>query len=301
MSDPLTDVVTLLQPAAPYTKLVSGVDPWTVRRSEEARPFYAVVLDGSSRLTVPGRDPLRLDAGDFVLIPAASDFSMSSPEPPPPGREDAPTRLPDGEFRVGDPAAPPDVRMLIGYCTFTSPDADLLVSLLPDLVHVREAPRLSTLVELVRDESRAERPGRDVVVTRLIEVLLIETFRYAASTAASPGLLRGLADGHLADPLRQIHQRPDRSWTVAELAAEGALSRSSFFERFKRVVGVPPMEYLLGWRMALAKDALRREDVTVAEVADRVGYGSASAFSVAFTRHVGQPPAHFARSASHHP
>jgi AraC-like DNA-binding protein len=82
---------------------------------------------------------------------------------------------------------------------------------------------------------------------------------------------------------------------VAQLAKEAALSRSAFFERFSRVVGVTPMEYLLAWRMALARNLLRRKEGGVAEVAERVGYGSASAFSVAFTRHVGLPPTRYAR------
>jgi AraC-like DNA-binding protein len=86
-----------------------------------------------------------------------------------------------------------------------------------------------------------------------------------------------------------------RPWTVAQLAKEAALSRSAFFERFSRAVGVAPMEYLLAWRMALAKNLLRRKEGGVAEVAERVGYGSASAFSVAFTRHVGLPPTRYAR------
>ena len=86
-----------------------------------------------------------------------------------------------------------------------------------------------------------------------------------------------------------------RAWTVAELAKETALSRSTFFERFSRAVGVAPMEYLLTWRMALAKDLLRRNEGRVAEIAQRVGYSSASTFSVAFTRHVGRPPSQYAR------
>jgi AraC-like DNA-binding protein len=73
------------------------------------------------------------------------------------------------------------------------------------------------------------------------------------------------------------------------------MSRSAFFDRFTRAVGVAPMEYLLAWRMALAKDLLRREDVGIAEVAERVGYGSASTFSTAFSRHVGLPPGQYAR------
>jgi AraC-like DNA-binding protein len=84
---------------------------------------------------------------------------------------------------------------------------------------------------------------------------------------------------------------------VADLAREAALSRSAFFERFSRTVGVAPMAYLLTWRMALAQDLLRRGAGSVAEVAERVGYGSASTFTVAFARHVGQPPGRYARAA----
>ncbi|MDD3445644.1 MAG: helix-turn-helix transcriptional regulator, partial [Zavarzinia sp.] len=89
---------------------------------------------------------------------------------------------------------------------------------------------------------------------------------------------------------------PARPWTMAELAKAAALSRSAFFDRFTRTIGMPPMEYLLAWRMALAKDLLRREGLDIAEVAERVGYSSASTFSTAFSRHVGQPPGRYARS-----
>ena len=97
--------------------------------------------------------------------------------------------------------------------------------------------------------------------------------------------------------MRQMHGDPARSWTVEQLASKAALSRSTFFERFTRAVGLPPMEYLLAWRMAVAKDLLRRHGFGLAEVAERVGYGSASTFSTAFSRHVGQPPRRYARQA----
>jgi AraC-like DNA-binding protein len=162
-------------------------------------------------------------------------------------------------------------------------------------VHVRGEKRLATLVQLVGEESRELRPARDVILARLLEVLLIEALRSTAGTAASPGLLRGLADGRLAAAIRRMHESPTRSWTVAQLAKEAALSRSAFFERFSRAVGVAPMQYLLAWRMALAKNLLRRKEGCIAEVAERVGYSSASTFSVAFTRYVGLPPTRYAR------
>jgi AraC-like DNA-binding protein len=295
MSDPLTDVVGLLQPSATHSKLVLAAGAWAVHRSDEGRPFYCVVLEGVCRLTVAGRDPIRLAKGDFVLVPAAHDFTNSSLEPPPPGASRPPVEVSPGVMRVGDPDAPPDVRVLVGHCAFGSPDADLLVSLLPQVIHVRGEGRLTTLVELVNAETRDRRPGRDVILARLLEVLLIEALRSTAGPAAPPGLLRGLADERLAAALRRMHERPTESWTVAQLAKAAALSRSTFFERFRREVGVTPMDYLLGWRMALAKDLLRRESASVAQVAEHVGYSSASTFSVAFARHVGRPPAQYAR------
>ncbi len=155
--------------------------------------------------------------------------------------------------------------------------------------------RLTTLVELLSEEARASRPGRDVVLARLLEVLLIEAFRATAGLTAASGLLRGLADERLAVALRRMHGEPTRPWTVGELAREAALSRSAFFDRFRREVGVSPMEYLSGWRMAIAKDLLRGKGVSVGEVAQRVGYSSPSTFSVEFTRQVGASPTTYAR------
>jgi len=296
MVDPLTEVVTLLQPGAPFSKIVSGASPWRVRRSEAGRPFYCVIVDGSCRLVVDAREPITLQSGDFVLIPSAYGFTMSSLEPmTTDDPESSPVALLNGEFRLGKQCGPPDVRLLIGYCAFGSPDAALLVSLLPQLVHVRGERRLATIVQLVGEEARELRPARDVILSRLLEVLLIEALRSTAGTSTSPGLLRGLADGRLAGAIRRMHESPTRPWTVAQLAKEATLSRSAFFERFSRIVGVAPMEYLLAWRMALAKNLLRRTEGGVAEVAERVGYSSASTFSVAFTRHVGLPPTRYAR------
>ena len=272
---------------------------WRSSRSNAGQPFYCVVLEGSLHLAPDGHAPIVLQAGDFVLIPAAYGVGMSSLEPPLEATDSVPVALGDGLFRIGAQEGPTDLRILAGHCHFESPDAALLVSMLPQLVHVRHEPRLALLVHLLGEESREERPAREVVLARLLEVLLIEAVRSTAGTAASPGLVRGLADVRLAAALRAMHEQPTRNWTVVELAKAAALSRSAFFERFSRAVGVAPMEYLLAWRMALAKNLLRRQEGGVAEIAERVGYSSASTFSVAFTRHVGRPPSQYAREQAH--
>jgi AraC-like DNA-binding protein len=265
-------------------------------RSEAGRSFYCAMLEGSCRLAADGAAPIALETGDFVLIPSARTFAMSSlAEERADGAETSPILRAEGEVRLGDPDSAPDVRMIIGNCLFRSPDTALLGSLLPQLVHVRGDERLATLVHLLREEWRMQRPGRDVILQRLLEVLFVEALRHAAGVSAPPGLLRGLADERLGNVIRRIHERPAEPWTVTRLAREARQSRSAFFERFRRAVGAAPMEYLLTWRMALAKDMLRQGGRSVAEVAGRVGYGSGSAFSVAFSRHVGSPPATYAR------
>lgn len=301
MLDPLSDVIALLRPTTIFAKGISGAGRWAVRYSSFGDPSFCTILEGSCRLAIDGQEPVTLASGDFVLLPATPAFTMSGFEPAEPAEliaiDPHATTGFSGELRHGDADGAPDVRMLGGYFAFASPDAGLLVSQLPALIHLRGAERLATLVRMVRDEAGGERPGRDLVLARLVEVLLVEALRAVGGDEAPPGLLRGLGDPRLAGAIRCIHDEPARPWTVAALAKEAALSRSAFFERFARIMGVPPMEYLLGWRMSLAKDLLRRRAGKLEEVAERVGYGSASAFSTAFARQVGMPPKRFAMMA----
>jgi len=296
MSDPLSEVVNLLRPRTVFAKGISGAGRWAVRYSDFGQPSFCAVLEGSCLLAVDGQSALTLEAGDFVLLPATPGFTMSSFDPVAPQHIDpklAPA--PTEEMRHGDQDGPPDVRLLGGSFLFDSPDHGLLVSLLPAVVHVKGAARLSLLVRLVGEESADQRPGRDLMLSRLVELLLIESLRSTSARNAPPGMLRGLGDERLGLALNKMHAQVAHPWTVAQLAKVAALSRSTFFERFTRTVGVAPMEYLLAWRMAIAKDLLGHYDLGIAEVAEHVGYNSASTFSTAFSRHVGQPPSHYAR------
>jgi AraC-like DNA-binding protein len=302
MNDPLSDVIALLRPRTVFSKSISGAGRWGVRYADFGQPSFCAVLEGSCRLAVDAQEPVTLAAGDFVLLPATPGFVLSGFEAVRPERIDpklAPA--PTGEVRHGTRGGRPDVRLLGGYFVFDSPDAALLVSLLPALVHVRGTERLSVLVRLIAEETLARWAGRELVLARLVEVMLIEALRSTAGESAPRGLLRGLSDPRIAVAMRHMHGNPARPWTMEQLAKKAALSRSAFFERFTRAVGMPPMEYLLAWRMAVAKDLLRNEGVGLSEVAERVGYGSASTFSTAFSRHVGQPPGRYARGASRQP
>jgi AraC-like DNA-binding protein len=299
MNDPLADFVALLRPRTVFSKGISGAGAWAVRYTEFGHPSFCAVLEGGCLLAVEGQEPVALEAGDFVLLPATPRFTLSGFEPAKAKVIDAQAAAAaTGEVRHGRRGGRPDVRLLGGYFMFDSPDAALLVSLLPALVHVRGAERQTALVRLVADEASQRRAGRGLVLARLVEVLLVEALRYAPGDDAPPGLLRGLADARIALAMRHMHGDPARSWTVEQLAQKAALSRSAFYDRFTRTVGVAPMEYLVAWRMAVAKDLLRNDELGLAAVAERVGYSSASTFSTAFSRHVGQAPSRYARAAT---
>src|SRR5687767_3175250 len=153
MVDPLAEIITLLRPRAVFSKPISGAGRWGVRYSAFGKPSFCAVLEGRCRLAVDGHEPLTLEAGDFLLLPATPGFTMSGFEPVRPVRIDpATTAALTGEVRHGTRGGRPDVRLLGGYFEFDSPDAPVLVSLLPSLVHVRGAERLSVLVRLVNDE-----------------------------------------------------------------------------------------------------------------------------------------------------
>jgi AraC-like DNA-binding protein len=298
-SDPLAAVIALLRPQTVLSKVISGAGDWSVQYAAHVDPGYCLVLDGSCFLAVDGAAAIELAQGDFVLLPATPGFTLAS------DLRIAPTRgvpVHSGELRHGRRSGPPTMRILGGYFRFDGANAQLVLRLLPSIVHVRRgeagAERLRQTAELIGEETRTQRPGRDPILERLVEVLLIEALRFRPVSAArqEQGLLAGLADAALARALHRIHVDVALRWTVAELARVAGMSRAVFAERFTRTIGMPPMQYLLEWRMALAKDMLRRDRPPLAAVAERVGYQSASAFSTAFSRLAGCSPSEFARA-----
>lgn len=298
--DPLGAVIELLHPQTVLSKVISGAGKWSVRYEAHDDPGFCLMLEGSCFLEVDGQDRIELREGDFLLHPAMPGFTMASDLGLTP-KKVTPKPTPTDELRHGIQTGPPSMRQLGGWFRFDRTNAQLLVRFLPSMVFVRRddvgADRLHQLIALIRDETTTQRPGRELILERLVEVLLVEALRFRSPGAAKQeqGLLAGLSDAALAQALRKIHADVAAPWTVAELARAAGMSRAVFAERFNRKVGMPPMQYLLEWRIAIAKDVLRRDRIPLAELATQIGYQSASAFSTAFTRHTGSSPSAFAR------
>jgi AraC-like DNA-binding protein len=295
--DPLSDIIALLRPNAAVSKPISGKGAWGVRYASYDSPGFTIVLSGEAWLTFDKEEPLRLAPGDFLLLPTTPAFSLSSE----PGVRCDPVEPRAEAVRHGEKEGDPDFMALGGSFAFERVNAPLLLSLLPGRIHVPasegKATRFGRLIELLTEECAADYPGKDLILQRMLEALLIEALRWRSvgKDGAVAGLLNGMRDPALSRALHAIHADVRASWTVAELAGISGMSRSAFSARFGEVMGCAPIEYLAGWRMALAKEALIRGAKSLDRIADEIGYESASAFSTAFRKRLGCPPGRFAR------
>jgi AraC-like DNA-binding protein len=302
--DPLSSLVALVRPQTIVSKVVSGSGHWGARYPHSGIPGFGVVLRGKCHFQADGCEPVELIEGDFTLLPTGAGFVIASdPDVEPDHMETCPASAVLAEAHYGPNTGKPDFQLLGGYFCLGAPNSEMLTQMLPAQIHVKCAEnatrRIAGTVASLRDEALDQRPGRDLIIQRLIDVMLIEALRYRSERSKAsvrPGLLNGLADDRLGRALTSLHADVARPWTVASLAEEARLSRTAFSERFTRLVGMPPMTYLTKWRMAVAKDILQRERSPQDAVAATVGYQSASAFSTAFRREVGQAPGEYART-----
>jgi AraC-like DNA-binding protein len=297
--DPLTQLVELLRPRALLWKHLVGQDAWAWQMPSDSGVVFGRVVGGTCRYDVPEVGAGELDQGDYMLLTAPSAWILRG------GDEDAevvdfedvPTDL-DPLDAADDPE---QVRIVGGHFEFDPANAELLTSFLAPIVHIRSGGsdddgRLNRVFRMIDAEATFEGPGQEAVLSRLLEIALIELMRAPELLSnGHGGMLSGLTDPQIVLALRAFHDNIRRKWSVASLASVASMSRSIFSERFTSLVGQPPMTYVLNWRIAVARDALRRGGRSLNEVADATGYASASAFSTAFTRTVGLAPGRYAR------
>lgn len=251
-----------------------------------------------------GGDELELRSGDLMVFPHDHRHLLGSD-----------LRLPAVDASSVTPRAPPGeliqlryggggeaTRFVCGYLACNRRVSRALLSALPEMLRVplREDPSSAWLLDLLLlgvNESSTHRPGAQSVLTKLSELLLTEALRRYADELPpdQPGWLAGLRDPIVGRALALLHRQPADAWTVEALAHAVASSRSALAERFLRLTGQPPMHYLTGYRLALAAQALRSGQLSVATIALQVGYGSEAAFTRAFKREFAMPPAAWRR------
>lgn len=303
-SDALSELLSALRLSSSVISRARFTAPWAVHTDAVPGALFHVVLSGRAVLT---RDadptPVHLEPGALVILPAGEAHTMAGVErgevvPITSARR---TPGPAGVALVDHGGGGEATRILCGIFRLQHRAAEGLLSMLPPVLRVAQPSAiLQATLALVEAELDAHRPGVDAVLTRLCDLVFIHVLRahVASLPAHAAGLLGALGDAQIAESMTLMHRRPGDDWTVAGLASAVGMSRSSFAERFARLVGTSPMQYLTRWRVHVALGALADGRSSTAEVAFSVGYSSEDAFSRAFRRVMGQTPAAWRRGFS---
>ena len=270
--------------------------------------IFHMITEGECHVEIGDEPPVRLTAGDVVVFPQGHAHRMCSQPGVPPATgarlDEVLSRRPRQLIYGG---GGPATRLVCGYLACDRRLAAMLLAGLPVLlrVNVRGSSAgmwLEASVRYALAEARSPRPGGAGVLAKLAEVLFIEVLRLYVNQQSEGriGWLAAVGDRIVGAALNQLHARPAHTWTVDELAREAHTSRSVLAERFQYLVGSSPMQYLTQWRMLLAANLLTRSNAPLARIAEDVGYQTDTAFSRAFRREFGSPPATWRRSQSAH-
>lgn len=299
--DPLSDILSLLRPNGyGFRGLDAGGDWALVFAPDDGVKSYAIETGSCWLALDDGAEPMLLAAGDFVLMPGGRGYRLYS-------KADAPPidafrffpSIPAGETAVLNGGG--GLSGVGGYFGFEGMHAELLLGMLPPVVHIRAEANKAALrgsIERLMYELREPQPGSTLLAEHFAQALLIEALRLhlAEQSHQSTGWLFALADKQMRAVIAAMHAEPGRKWTLETLARVAGMSRSSFAVRFKEKVGEPPMDYLTRWRMIVAADRLANSGMPIAVVAPIVGYESESAFGAAFKRVMGYSPRQFAKA-----
>jgi AraC-like DNA-binding protein len=298
--DPLSEVISFLEPRRYFVGGFEAGGDWSVRfGAYDGIKCYAVT-SGGCWLTVEGAgEPVLLKQDDCFLLPHGLPFRVASdPDLPPDdwqrhfrgSRNGMLVRLNDGG----------GLTVLGGHFQLAGPQAEILLGMLPPIVHLQSETDRETLrwaFDRMRQELADSKPGSSLIIQQLAYMIFVQALRLHLDEGKGVGWLFALSDRHVGAAITAIHREPARRWTVAALAAEVGMSRSGFAARFRQLVGDGPIEYLTRWRMLLAGRSVSRGE-PVGAIARSLGYESESAFCTAFKRVMGSTPRGHVRLAA---
>jgi AraC-type DNA-binding domain-containing proteins len=278
--------------------------PWSLRVRDEVALAVLAVVRGEAHMRFADGRVIDLRAGDLVITVGGQEYDIADTA----GRPPEIVILPDGECATPDGrpvetttqlgvrtwgnSAAGSTEVLVGNYADASTLGGRVLAGLPGVMVLDGFGHDSPVLAMLAQEISTERPGQEVVLDRLLDLLLVTALRtwFERPGAPAPGWYVAAADPVVGPALRAMQADPARRWTVAELAAQARVSRAALARRFTELVGEPPMAFLAGRRLALAADLLRDTDATLDAVARRVGYGSGFALSAAFKRVHGISP-----------
>lgn len=292
------DTLAALRTGSPVVTRCECHAPWSMRLPAFAGAGVHVVADGSCVLVPEDGKPLKLVSGDLVFLRRGGHHVLCTDPALPPAdytHDRVAHGAAFGELRIDGPGQR-TVLACAAYKLDVTSSHPLMASL-PDIIHfsagAERGQALATSIRQIIDETADPQATSASIVVALIEVLLLRilrAWRDNLPAEQATGWAAAVADPAIAPALRAIHDSPAVPWTVETLARESGLSRAAFARRFSAVLGEPPLAYLTGWRMAMARRLLRETELPLSAIAGRTGYGSEFAFAKAFKRESGRAP-----------
>ena len=305
--DVLSDILRIIRIEGNLYYRTSFSKKWGIvvpRRGSVAR--YHLVTRGFCWVSVEGVEhPIRLESGDLIVIPHGAEHCLADDLEAPRVAVEEVIResgfTGEGPLIWGSEASHEPISLICGHFSFGSEQGSLLARSLPAYIHIKHTETLhygwlADAMKFIAYEANSWQAGSEAVVNRLSEIVFVQTVRaYAQSHQSGAGILSALSDRQISSALEAMHRNPSFHWTVEDLARAAGMSRTLFAERMKETLGLSPIGYLTQWRMEVAREALADRRLSVAEVAEKVGYESVPAFSRAFKKRFGFGPGEMRR------
>ena len=275
--------------------------PWGMEVQQGTNAQFHLIISGDC-LVRTQKLKIRLRKGDMVIFPDGINHWLADSESSPrvKGQEVVKSINNGVPIFSGDKVS---ATLLCGHFEFNRDFDHPFISEMPEIIHLtptgnNELQWLEHVAQLIEIEIGSGEEGSNVVVDKLGEVLFIYAIRaYVNKQKLTEGFIAALHDQRISKSLTVLHSNPEKRWTLAELSKMAGMSRTSFCNQFKSLVGVTPLQYLTHWRILIAKQLLKETDKTVAEVALGVGYSSEAAFNRLFKSWVDQTPSKFRRQS----
>lgn len=264
-------------------------------------PFaqFHIIAEGACCFKCGGEEK-DLNAGDILIFPngTAHWLAHSATSRKINGQEVASSIMQGNSIFAGDHHA---TTMICGHFEFDRKLDHPFLSALPDIIHIsriksNKFSHLVAIADLLINETNTSSTGTNIISQRLAEALFISAIRYYIDQEHDLPFLAALYDERISATLEQMHAYPELDWTLESLGREAGMSRTSFANHFREKVGQTPLHYLANWRILIAQRILVESEYSIAEVAEKVGYGSEAAFNRAFKKHINQTPARFRRN-----
>jgi len=298
--DALSDVLDSLKLKGVIYQKIRFTAPWGVAITQDQYSQFWRLLKGTCYVSIPGEDLIKMNEGDFVLVPhGAAHRIMGHPEN---------TCIPAAQYvkalQCGQPPFQGDdneTLLIGGHFEFTSSILHPFIQSLPRAIRICNTQNeiqlwLQQAGSFINDELTTNRAGSQVILGRLAEVVFILIIRaFIEEADVAQGFLRAFKDPKISASLNHIHAAPGKDWTLNKLAATAGMSRSLYCKEFKRLLGETPLAYLTNWRILRSQEFLLANKENISEIAEKVGYQSEAAFNRLFKTKVGETPAGYRR------